>query len=63
MSGRKQASVTISEEMYRRLQRQAERLRELQEELPRVMEDLWEEVARDLRRRLEPLEQKQQRVL
>lgn len=62
MSGRKQATVTISEEVYRRLQRQAERLRDLQEDLPRVMEDLWEEVALDLRRRLEPLEQRQQRL-
>lgn len=57
MSGRK--SVTVDEREYRRLLEDRSRLRQIQNNLPEIVEAVRWETSEDLRRRLEPVERRQ----
>lgn len=61
MSGRK--SVTISEREYQRLLEDRNRLRQLQSNLPEIVEAVRWETSEELRRRLEPVERRQRELL
>lgn len=60
MSGRKHVSIDSSE--HQRLIQDRSRLRSINENLPRILEEVRRESANDFQRRLAPLQQRQQEV-
>jgi len=60
MSGERRTTVTIDQELYRRLSVSDEQLRAMRHDLPELLRNVGQQTAADLTQRLRPLEERQQ---